>query len=140
MELPFVPHVLDTSAGINLERSHRLDKLPPPGDWIIVPSIIATELNPADSRTPEPTKKWLNKGKIAHFQPQEETLYKQLILNPAVDDGEAQAIAIAYHRGTALIIDEKRNGVVWNIARNLGIECVSSEEFWNVYNPHLPGF
>lgn len=66
-------------------------------------------------------------------------LYKQLMLNPAVDDGEAQAISMAYFRQAILIIDEKRDGAVWNIARDLGIDCKSSEEFWDMYNPRLPG-
>ena len=135
-----MPYVLDASAGINLEHSHHLSRLTPPGDWLIVPSIVAHELNPNHPGTPESTKRWLSKGKVSHFQPEEEILYKQLILNPAVDDGEAQAISMAHSRKAILIIDEKRDGVVWNIAQNLGVDCISSEEFWNRYNPRLPGF
>ena len=134
------PYVLDTSAAINLERSNRLRSLPPPGDWIIVPSGVAREKNPDNPVTPEATKKWLAAGKVAHFTPQEESLYRQLILNPAVDDGEAQAIAMAYYRNAVLVIDEKRNGEVWRIAQSYGISCVESEEFFDKIKPRLPGF
>ncbi len=50
-------YILDTSAAINLERQNRLSKLPAPGDWIILPSIVADELNPNYQGTPEATKK-----------------------------------------------------------------------------------
>ena len=133
-------YVLETSAAINLERANRLIKLEYPGDWLIVPSGVAMELNPDFKGTPESTKKWLNKGKIAHSTELEESLYRKLILNPAVDDGEAQAIAIAHYRKAVLIIDEKKNGEVWRVAESYNIECITSEEFINKIFPHLPGF
>lgn len=79
-------------------------------------------------------------GKITHFTEQEEALYRRLILHPAVDDGEAQAIAVAYYRKAALVIDEKKGGEVWKIAQRYGIKCIDSEKFWNKLSPKLPGF
>jgi predicted nucleic acid-binding protein len=132
-------YVIDTSAAINLERNNRLSKLPIPGDWIILPSIVANELNPNFQGTPETTKKWILKGKTTHFSSEDEQLYKQLILNPAVDDGEAQAISIAHFRKATLVIDEKKNGVVWAVANSLQVDCIDSDTFWNKLHPRLPG-
>lgn len=132
-------YVIDTSAAINLERKNRLSKLPTPGDWIILPSIVANELNPDFQGTPEATKKWIFKGKTTHLTVEEEILYKKLILNPAIDDGEAQAISIAYFRKATLVIDEKKGGVVWNIAENYKVKCITSDTFWDTLNPRLPG-
>lgn len=133
-------YVLDTSAIINLERSNHLKQLLVfPGDWLIVPSIVARELNPNISGTPAATKNWLNGGKVAMFIDKEESLYRRLVLHPGVDDGEAQAIAMARNRGATLVIDEKKNGQVWNIAESHGIRCISSAEFLNEIKPRLPG-
>lgn len=134
------PYVLDTSAAINLERSNRLRSLPLPGDWIIIPSGVFREMNPDNPGTPESTKRWLAAGRVAHLIPQEEPLYRELILNPAVDDGEAQAIAIAYYRNAVLVIDERKTGEVWRIAQSYSIKCMTSEEFFNKIRPRLPGF
>jgi len=97
-------------------------------------------MNPNYHGTPAATKKWLRQGTISHFAPEEESLYRKLILHPAVDDGEAQAIAMAYHRGAVLVIDEKKGGQVWGIAQSYGVKCISSEEFWDEIHPRLPGF
>lgn len=132
-------YVLDTSATINLERSNRLTSLHLPGSWIILPSAVAREMNPDNPGTPESTKKWLVAGRVAHLNGQEESLYRELILNPAVDDGEAQAMAMAYYRSAALVIDEKKTGELWRIAQSYGITCITSEEFFNKMKPRLPG-
>ena len=132
-------YVLDTSAAINLERSNRLGNLPPPGNWIIIPSGVAGEMNPDHAGTPVSTKKWLGKGRVTHFTDKEESLYRELILHPAIDDGEAQAIAIAYYRGAVLVIDEKQIGEVWKIAQSYGITCITSAELLNTIKPRLPG-
>jgi predicted nucleic acid-binding protein len=132
-------YVIDTSAAINLERQNRLQKLPAPSGWIILPSIVANELNPNYSGTPEATKKWLLKGKIASFSGNEEELYRLLILNPAIDDGEAQAISMAHYRQATLVIDEKRDGTVWKIAESYGIKCITSDGLWTTIFPRLPG-
>ena len=134
------PYVLETSAAINLERANRLHRLPPPGYEIIVPFAVAREMNPENPGTPASTKNWLSKGRIAHSTPKEESLYRELILNPAVDDGEAQAMAVAYYRDATLVIDEKKTGEVWRIARSYGIPCITSEDLWNKIHPRLPGF
>jgi predicted nucleic acid-binding protein len=132
-------YVLDTSAAINLERSGRLGSLPPPGNWIILPPGVAREMNPDNPGTPEATKKWLAAGRVAHLTDQEESLYRELILNPAADDGEAQAIAMAYYRGAVLVIDEKKTGELWRISQSYSITCVTSEELFNKIKPRLPG-
>ena len=132
-------YVLETSAIINLERSNRLSKLTYPGDWLIVPSGVVMELNPDYKGTPESTKRWLSKGRVAHFTGEEESMYRKLILNPAVDDGEAQAIAMAHYRNATLVIDEKKYGEVWRIAQSYDIKCITSEEFINIISPRLPG-
>jgi predicted nucleic acid-binding protein len=132
-------YVIDTSAAINLEHKDRLSKLPTPGDWMILPSIVANELSPDFKGTPESTKKWVLKGKTTHFSQEEETLYKKLILNPAIDDGEAQAISIAHFRKATLVIDEKKGGVVWTVAESYQVICITSDTFWNTLHPRLPG-
>jgi len=133
-------YVLETSAAINLERSNRLGDLPPPGNWVILPSGVAGELHLDYEETPVATKKWAAKGKIAHFTSQEESLYRKLILHPAIGDGEGAAIAMAYCRNEALVIDEKKTGEVWRIAQSYGITCMVSEEFFDKIKPRLPGF
>ena len=132
-------YVVDTSAIINLERSNQLIGFELPGDWIIVPSAVARELNPNYHGTPEATKRWLQKGKISKFTSDEELLYRKLILHPSVDDGEAQAIAMAFCRKKTLVIDEKRKGQVWEIAESYGIRCIDSEQFLNEIKPRFPG-
>lgn len=93
------PYVLDTSAIINIERLDRIKYLPDvPGDWFVVPSIVARELKPNEPGTPAATKNWLGKGKVATFVGEEESIYLRLILYPGIDDGEAQAIAMAHCR------------------------------------------
>ena len=134
-------YVLDTSAAINLERSDRIGRLEPPGNSLMVPSGVAREMNPDNPGTPLDTKKWLSRGIISHFNDNnEEALYKSLILNPAVDDGEAQAMTLAYYRNATLVIDEKKQGEVWRIAQSYGIHCITSDEYWDIICPKLPGF
>jgi len=38
-----------------------------------------------------------------------------------------------------LVIDEKREGVVWKIAESYGVKCINSDELWNTIYPRLPG-
>lgn len=132
-------YVLETSATINLERLNHLSDLPPPGNWIILPSGVAGELHLDYDETPAATKKWVARGKIAHFTSQEESLYYELIMHPAIGDGEGAAIAMAYYRNEVLVIDEKKTGEVWKIAQSYGITCMVSEEFFNKMKPRLPG-
>lgn len=134
-ETVYSGYVLDTSAIINLERSKQLIVFELPGDWIIVPSFVAGELNPNFHGTPEATKRWLRRGKISKFTGDEELIFRKLILYPAVDDGEAQAIAMAYCRKKTLVIDEKRNGQVWKIAERFGIRCIDSKQFLGEVKP-----
>jgi len=131
-------YVIDTSAIINLERSNQLTIFELPGDWIIVPSVVALELNPNYHGTPEATRRWLKRGKISQFTGDEELVFRKLVLHPAVDDGEAQAIAMAYCRNKTLVIDEKKNGQVWNIAESFGIRCIDSKQFLKEIKPKFP--
>ncbi|MEW6669797.1 MAG: hypothetical protein AB1512_31695 [Thermodesulfobacteriota bacterium] len=105
----------------------------------MIPSGVSREMNPDNPGTPESTKKWLASGKVAHLTPQEESLFRELILNPPVDDGEAQAIAMAYYRKAVLVMDERETGEVWRLAQRYGIKCMTSQEFFNRINPRLPG-
>jgi predicted nucleic acid-binding protein len=131
-------YVLDTSAIINMEHSKALNNMEFPDKWLVVPSGVARELNVDNHLTPEITRRWLKQGKAASFTKEEELLYRKLVINPAVDDGEAQAIAMAFYRKKTLVIDEKKNGQVWKIAESYGIRCIDSKQFLNEIKPQLP--
>jgi len=80
---------------------------------VLVPEAVARELR----RKPEGTiifsdNPWINATEVKNTE-----LVKALML--VVDEGEAEAIALALHSGARILIDEKRGR---NAARKLGLE------------------
>ena len=135
-----IGYVLDASAIINLEKKKLIAGLESPGDWIMVATIVAGEINPDFPGTPEATKQWLRSGKITGLTTLEEATFRKLILKPGMDPGESQAIAVAYSRHKTLVIDEKKTGSVWGTATGMGIRCIDSSQFINEIKPSFPGF
>lgn len=87
------PIVTDSACLIGLERIGRLDFLPALFDPIIIPPEVQREFgNPLD---------WLQVR-----VPNNQALINALKL--VVDDGEAEAIALAYERHNLLILDDRQ--------------------------------
>ncbi|NJL00828.1 MAG: DUF3368 domain-containing protein [Spirulinaceae cyanobacterium SM2_1_0] len=99
------PDVVVTDSGclISLERIERLEILPAVFSQVLLPPAVQAEFGVALS--------WLevvvptDRGMVA-------------ALKLLVDDGEAEAIALAYERQHRLIIDDRR---ARKVARNLGL-------------------
>lgn len=118
------PVVFDSSSLIELERMKELRILS--YVRVCVPEKVAEEVNQKGSDL----ARWINKNRnrIARMLPAESRTYMGLMVqsDPAIDDGEAVAIAIASHRGLELVIED---GAGRKAARNLGLSVLHVPEF-----------
>ncbi|MDJ0731845.1 MAG: DUF3368 domain-containing protein [Crocosphaera sp.] len=100
--------IADTACLIALERIGQLDILPSLFDSIIIPPKVAKEFGISYP--------WLNI----------ETINNQgtvLALKMLVDDGEAEAIALAYERQLKVILDDQQ---ARKIARKMGVKMIGT--------------
>jgi predicted nucleic acid-binding protein len=102
------PVVTDSTCLIGLERIERLDILPALFDPILIPPEVQREFG-----TPLP---WL----IVET-PADQALVAALKL--LVDDGEAEAIALAHEQGRRIILDDRR---ARSVARSLGVTIIGT--------------
>jgi uncharacterized protein len=100
--------VVDSTCLIGLERVDRLDLLPNLYDTIIIPPAVAREFGVS--------LEWLRVE-----PPDDQALVDSLLI--AVDEGEAEVIAVARERGYMAILDDRRARVV---AKRLGIVVVGT--------------
>lgn len=117
------PLVFDSSSLIALEKAKELRVLSYLS--VCIPKKVAEEVGKGGSDL----KRWLdmNPRVVTHMLPVESAEFLRLMVssNPAIDDGEAVAIAIARNRGLRLVIEDRAGRIV---ASQLGVECVSADD------------
>lgn len=135
-------YVFDTCSLCDLPKFLPLPlwNLPPPGSLIIIPPFVQRE---ALSIIPKLVRKgdwtedfsfmfrnWLESGTIARLRGQEDAFVKELLRphprRPKIHRGEAEAIAIAVHRGVTLVTD---NPAARRTAERYKVRVISAEEF-----------
>lgn len=123
-------YVFDSSSLIKLERSHDLRHLPPPGNFFIVPSRVAKEVNKRAS----PLATWLKKGRVANFiVGSEGQLFMRLRQQETLlSDADIQGIIIAHHRRGTYVVEEKASR---RVAESLGVKCLNADEFLREVRP-----
>lgn len=119
-------YCFDASSLIELERSRTLGVLAKLGSRVRVPHRVAREVNKPGTDISQ----WLVKNPsniVRNFLPEESALYLRLLQrsNPRIHDGEAAAIALSFHRGWILVIDDRVPRI---LAEGLGIKTLSTEE------------
>lgn len=141
-KLPSKPpyYVFDSSSLIELEEpdGKGLRCMPDrPGNWLIVPSKVAKEMNTKGA--PADTKNWLRSGKISRFNvDSEHRLFMKIIVEErSLSDADVQGIVIAYHRKATYVVEE---AAATRVARRLGIRTIKVEQFLQEVMPPLPGF
>jgi len=105
--------VSDTGPLVVLFKSRLLFILKEVHEEVLVPEAVERELR----RKPEGTIIFSDNPWIKATEVKNTELVKVLML--VVDEGEAEAIALALHSGARILIDEKRGR---NAARELGLE------------------
>jgi uncharacterized protein len=100
--------VVDSACLIGLERVNRLDILPALFDPVLIPPEVAREFGASLA--------W-----IVIEAPADLPLLSALKL--LVDDGEAEAIALASERGYGIVLDDRQARAV---ARNLGLTVIGT--------------
>jgi hypothetical protein len=130
-------YVLDASALIEIEGANGkgLKHMPAyPGKWFVVPSKVAKEV---DSKSaPKETKAWINGGKYAKFNSDDEgRLFMRLRVEEiALDDADIEGIVIAYHRNGTYVVEE---GPAEKVAKKLGINTIKAKQFLDKVRPRL---
>jgi len=127
--------VFDSSSLIDIEHSRYLRRLRPPGNFLVVPSRVAKEVN----RRGSPLATWLNRGKVADFVVDSEG---QLFLmlrrrERLLSDADIQGVVIAHHREGTYVVNEKAAS---RVAQSLGVECLNAEEFLREFFPRQLSF
>ena len=128
-------YVFDSSSLIELERSHDLRHLSPPGNFLIVPSRVAKEVNKRGS----PLATWLKKGRVAMFvaTSEHELFYRLTLQAQGLSDADIQGIVITHHRRGKYVVEEN---AARRMAENLGLSCLSAKEFLSEFLPKQLSF
>lgn len=108
--------VSDTTALIVLANQQRIDILGACFDRVLLPTAVYEEWLTGDAEVEQLVKQ---NGFLKVTTPSGSTLLEEL--HALLDRGEAEAIALAHERQSALLVDEKKGR---NIARMMGIPVV----------------
>lgn len=123
---PSHAYVLDATSLVYFERRKRLSRLQGSGVHLYVPDRVAKEVD----KPGYPLEKWLktNRRLVTRMLPQEGRLYLRFRAQPEtrLHDGEAAALAIAYHRTAKVVTDDE---AARRKASSHGISFLTTEEF-----------
>lgn len=117
-------YVFDASSLINIERAKKTPLLRANFKQVLIPVKVAIEVNQKNS----PLQRFLKRYPhvVTELTEAEGLTSLQLLARPSIHDGEAEAIAVAYHRNLALVMDDGQPSI---IARGMGIATLKWTDY-----------